>query len=177
LLEKRFWKRKRRAGGPARRRGEGRWRGGSAVADGFFDLDGFLADAVAEIVETGAADAAAFHDFDLGDLWSVDWEDPFDAFAVADFADGEGLADALAFPGDDDACEELDAFFAAFEDSGVDLDGVTDAEVGDVGLHLFALNLFKLVHKRSLGEKDWNPRRTWKQCTPAFQRAREGGWS
>jgi hypothetical protein len=116
-------------------------------------LNGFLTDAVAEVMEAGTTDAAAFHDFDLGDFWGVDWEDPFDAFAVADFADGEGLADALAFTGDDDACEELDAFFAAFEDSGVDLDGVTDAEVGDVGLHLFALNLFKLVHKKVVRRK------------------------
>ena len=58
-------------------------------------------------------------------------ENSLDAFVVHDAADGEGLVDPPALAHDDGAGEDLDAFFFAFDDPGVHVDGVADIELGD----------------------------------------------
>ena len=102
-------------------------------ADFFFDFGGF-ADAVAEVVQFGATDAAFAGDFDFGDFWAVDWEDALDAFAVDQATHGEGGVDvAVAFAfADDGAAEELDTLFVAFFNAVVHGHRVTNVEWGGV---------------------------------------------
>ncbi len=116
------------------------------AARGLFDGDGVLADAAAEVVEFGAADLAALGHFDFGNEGAVEGVDALDAFAVAQFAHGDGLAFGAAAFADDDAGKNLDAFFAAFDDSVMDLDGVTDIEFGGVRFHLLTLDLLEDIH-------------------------------
>lgn len=130
--------------GGEKRRERGRSRG--LAARGFLDSHGVLADAAAKVVELGAADLAALGDLDFGNEGAVEGVDALDAFAVAEFAHGDGLALGAAAFADDDAGENLDALFAAFDDSVVDLDGVTDVEFGGVGLHLLTLDLLEDIH-------------------------------
>ena len=59
-------------------------------------------------------------------------EGALDADAVADLADGEGLAEARALAADDGALEDLDALLGALDDPHVDLQRVAGSEVGDV---------------------------------------------
>ena len=64
---------------------------------------GCLADAVAQVVQLGAADIAVAHGLDLLDRGRVDGEDLFHADAVGQAADGDGLFDAAVLLGDDGA--------------------------------------------------------------------------
>jgi DNA polymerase III subunit delta' len=105
-----------------------------------------LADAFAEVVQLGAANLAFVGHFDLGDPWGVNREDALDAFAVRDLADGESGVHAGSAFCEDDACENLDPLFAAFDDPAMDLHGVTDIERGDVLFQLLLLDLFDDVH-------------------------------
>src|SRR5262249_29574913 len=93
---------------------------------------GRLADAVAEVVELGAADHAGALHFHLGDLRRVQRENTFHAFALHDAANGEALTHAFAAAGDHRAAEDLHAFFRAFEDALVHLDLVADFEGRDI---------------------------------------------
>lgn len=58
-----------------------------------------------------------------------------------DLADGEGLADPTATPGDDDSFERLVPFLLVLDDPDVDADGVAGGELGDVGAKLTGGNL------------------------------------
>src|ERR1700750_370816 len=91
-----------------------------------------LAAEVAQVVELGAAHVAAGHELDVVDDRRVHREGALDADLEADFADREGLADALARTADDDALEHLDASACALDDVDVDLHVVAGAEVRDV---------------------------------------------
>src|SRR2546427_1125003 len=61
----------------------------------------------AQIVELGAADAAAAHQLERGDRWAVDRGHALDADARRDLPDREVLADPAAALGDDEALEGL----------------------------------------------------------------------
>src|SRR5688500_16512525 len=80
----------------------------------FLHLHGFLADALAEIVELGAAVTAALGDFDAGDPRGMVGKDALDALAIAEFADGKRFADSCALDANDNAGENLNALLAAF---------------------------------------------------------------
>ena len=99
---------------------------------GGFHLHRALANPVAEVVELGATNLATGNHLDLGDAGAVDGVDPLDAGSVGNFTDGEGLVHTAATFGEDDALENLDPLLAAFDHSVVNLDGITDIEVGDV---------------------------------------------
>src|SRR6185436_10629671 len=90
---------------------------------------GRLALQVAEVVELGAAYAAAAHHLDAVDRRRVEREDALDADAARHLARGEGLADAAALPADDDALEDLDALLVAFHHLDVHAHGVSGAEI------------------------------------------------
>ena len=92
---------------------------------------GALADAVAQVVELGAADVAAGGDLDLLDLRRVHGERALHADAERLLADGEGLARAVALALDDDALEDLGAAARALDDLEVDADAVARLEVRD----------------------------------------------
>ena len=76
----------------------------------------------------------------------MDWIDTFHAFAVAQFADGDGLALGEAALADDDAGKNLDTLLAAFDDAVMDLDGIADIHVNEVGFHLLAVDLLEDIH-------------------------------
>lgn len=111
------------------------------LALGGFDKQGAFADAIAEVIEFGAADLAAARDLDQGDAWSVQREHALDAFAGGNFAHGVGGIDAAAFSRDTEAGKDLDTLFAPLDHAGVDFEAVTDLEVGDV----FDLLLFDFI--------------------------------
>src|SRR5256885_1653869 len=85
---------------------EGRGGTGSALAL-LPDARGLAAQR-AQIVELGAADAAAAHQLERGDRWAVDREHALDADARRDLPDREVLADPAAALGDDEALEGLE---------------------------------------------------------------------
>jgi len=97
-------------------------------------------------VQLGAADFAFVGHFDLGDPWCVNRENPLNAFAVGNFTHGECSVHTGSAFCEDDACENLDPLFAAFDDPAMDLHGVTDIERGDVLFQLLLLDLFDDVH-------------------------------
>ena len=73
----------------------------------------------------------------------MEGELPFDPFAVDDTADGEHFARAAAALGDHAAVEDLDTFFSPFEDFAMDVDRVTDLELGDVFFQSERIDFFQ----------------------------------
>lgn len=102
----------------------------------FFNFAGTFTDAVAHVVHASAHGDADFIDFDFDDVWGVKRVDTFYALAGGDFADGESFLDAGAFAANDDACEDLDAFFVAFANFAMDLDAVANFEGREIGSFL-----------------------------------------
>ena len=107
-------------------------------------LDGHrgLAGATAEVVKAGLHRLGLALDLDLLDVRGVNRKYALDTFAVTDAAHGEGLVDAIAFAGDDDAGENLDALFVAFAYFSVNADAVANLEGSLVGLHLSGGDFF-----------------------------------
>ena len=103
-------------------------------ATALFEADGF-ADTVAEEVELRASHHAGTFDNDFVDARRVKRELTFDTFAGNDAANGEGFVDASASSGNDGAAEDLDAFFVAFQNLRVDIDGVADLKFRLLFLH------------------------------------------
>src|SRR5215475_12850447 len=102
---------------------------------------GGLAAQVAEVVQLGATDPAAGHDLDLVDGRGVHREGPLHADAVADLADGEGLACPAALAADHHALENLDPGPVALLDPDVHLQRVARPEARYVGANLRLLEL------------------------------------
>lgn len=97
----------------------------------FLDLDGALAEASAQIVELRTTDFAAMLDFDFVDAGRMEGEYALNTFAIGNPANGETSLDAgAAFAGNDNASENLDAFFFTFHDLGVDFDGISHGKGG-----------------------------------------------
>ena len=80
-------------------------------------------------------------------------EDALDAFSVGDLADGECGVDAAAAFCDDEACEDLDALFAAFDNAAVNFYGVTDVGADDVFLELLLFDFLDDVHGGVVAER------------------------
>src|SRR5690606_8452906 len=93
---------------------------------------GSLPDAVAHVVELGAADVAAADTLDLGDHRRVQRERALDPDAAAELAHGEGLADAAALAAQHVTLEHLHALTVALDHADVDAHRVARSEVGDV---------------------------------------------
>src|SRR6187200_2890342 len=93
-----------------------------------------LAAQLAQVVELGATHVTAGDELDVVDDRRVHREEALDAHLEAHLADRESLAHALAGACDDDALEDLDTRAAALDDVDVHLDGVTGAEVRNIGL-------------------------------------------
>ena len=70
----------------------------------------------------------------------MDREDPFDAFALDEVADGDHFADAGAAAGDHGAAEYLRPLLLAVEELLVNIDRVADAEIGHIGFFIRGLN-------------------------------------
>ena len=78
----------------------------------------------------------------------VDEEVPFDADTGGILTDDEGLADARAADGDDNAFEGLLSFLVSFTDGDHDTDGIAGDEVRDIAADLGGSDLLNqvLVH-------------------------------
>ena len=109
-----------------------------------------LAAAVAEVVELGAANLTARHELDLVDDRRVHRELTLHTHLEADLADDEGLANASTLTAEDNALEDLDTRTVTFNDVHVHLDGVTCAEVRDVGLEGGLVEFVDEVHDVAL---------------------------
>src|ERR1700691_5376999 len=100
-----------------------------------------LAAQVTEVVQLGAADAAARDRLDLVDRRAVHRERALNANPVAHLAHGEGLTQAAALAPDHDTLEDLNAGAVAFRHLNVHLEGVTRAEARAVSPELGLLKL------------------------------------
>src|ERR687897_448927 len=112
----------------------------------FADL-GRLTDAVAQVIELGAADVTPADDLDLGDGRRVERERALDAHAVAHLPHLERLADAGARAADDDALEDLDALLGPLDHAHMDLERVAGREVGDVGAQAGLVDEIGGIHR------------------------------
>ena len=112
---------------------------------------GGLAGEMAQVVELGAANAAAANHGNAGDHWAVHREDALDANTTRDLADGEGGADSAAADGEANAFERLEALLVTFFDADVDANGVTGAEWWQVGAEPLFLGFDKWMHKITRG--------------------------
>ena len=90
-----------------------------------------LADAVAQVVQLGAAHVASRGDLDALDLRRVHGEHALNADAEGLLAHGEGLARSVALALDHDPLEDLDASARPLDDLEVDLHAVARREVGN----------------------------------------------
>lgn len=122
----------------------------SAVS-GFYQESAF-ANAGAQVVKFSATNFAAVGDFDLCDPWCVDWEYTLNAFAVGNFTNGERSVYAGSAHGDNNASKNLNPLFAAFDNAGVNLNGIAYAEFGNVLFQLLLLDFFDDVHVARKGK-------------------------
>src|SRR5438477_11661284 len=79
----------------------------------------FLAFAGAQVIELGAAGAAFFFYFDFRNAGRMQREDALDSFAVGNTPNGESLVQTATFSANDNAGNNLNAFFVAFDHSSV----------------------------------------------------------
>src|SRR5262249_42519469 len=110
---------------------------------------GALADALAQVVELGAAHVAAGRDLDALDLGRVHRERALDPDAERLLADGERLAHAVALALDHDALEHLGTPAGALDDLEVHLDAVPGLELGDAA----QLRALEAVDDRAHGKE------------------------
>src|SRR5882724_177938 len=108
------------------------WRTRSLGAGVDFTQTGGFASQLAQIIQLRAPHLRGAQDVDFVDDLGLDGEDSLDALSKADLADGEAGLRA-ARPRNDNAFERLDAFLVAFLDLDLNFDGVSGAEVRDVG--------------------------------------------
>ena len=73
-------------------------------------------------------------------------EDLLTAHAVRDPANGDGLADAAVLPGDDGAFKHLDTLTGAFLDAHMHTNGVADLSLGQLLLHVLAVQSLNQIH-------------------------------
>lgn len=102
----------------------------------FLNLGRALAEAAAEVEQTGFHRNRLAFDFDFDHVRAVDRENAFNAFAVGNAAHRESFLDSRTLVADYDAGEDLDTFFVAFANFRVNANTVTDAEIRAVGLNL-----------------------------------------
>src|SRR5689334_15434817 len=117
------------------------------------DDAGGLTGAAAQVVELGAADAAAADHLDAVEARAVERKHALDPLAVGDLAHREGRVDAAVAPRDAHALEGLHALAVALDHLHVHPQRVARPEVGDLPLlggpgDLLALELLDDVHGR-----------------------------
>src|SRR5438105_1219648 len=111
----------------------------------------FLAFAGAQVIQLRPAGAAFFFHFDLGDAGRMQREHALDSFTVGNPADGKGFVEATPFSANDDAGENLNAFFVAFHHSSMDADGVAHAKCRQFSFELVFLDgVDDAIHGSSL---------------------------
>src|SRR5438552_8134860 len=120
---------------------------------------GFFADACrlarepAQEIQLGPAYPPFAHQPDFGDRRRMEREDPLDADARRNLADGERLVDPAAAPGDTDALERLETLLLTFAHPHHDAHRVAGREGWDVVpqiLHNYLLESPFFSHKSGL---------------------------
>jgi len=112
-------------------------RGALAQISPSFDNSGRSACTSAQVVQLGAANAAETGHLDLVNARGVDKERAFDANPVGgDPANSEVLIDPASTPPNDDALEYLDSLTRAFNNFGVNANGIARSKLRDF-LELF----------------------------------------
>ena len=111
-----------------------------------------LTDAIAEEVKLCSADNSGTNNFDLGNFRRMKGELPFNTFAGDNAADSEHRTGTSAITGNNDTVEDLDTFFAAFEDLAMNVNRVTDFKLRDFLLDAKRIDLFQqfLTHNITL---------------------------
>lgn len=112
--------------------------------------DGFLADAVAQVVELGSADLSAGSYLNLGNARRMQRERPLHPFAIGNLADSERLVDSRAPLSDHYPLEYLHTLLTAFYHTAMHLHGVAYVEGRYIALKLLLTNFIENVHLRYL---------------------------
>jgi hypothetical protein len=101
---------------------------------------------VTQVVQLGAAHAAAAHDLDVGEHGAVEREDALDADAVRDLADRERRAHTRSRAGRCRPLERLDALLSPFLYAHVHAQRVTGPEGGNIRTEPLFLVLDEGMH-------------------------------
>jgi hypothetical protein len=117
--------------------------GGFPFLGAAFDEAGRLADAVAEEVQLGAADPGVTLHNHFGHFRRMKRERALNTFTCNDPPDGEHFTGSRAAAGNHDSREDLDALLIAFQNPGVNVDGVADVECQVVLAEAGLFNLFQ----------------------------------
>src|SRR5207244_1606792 len=105
-----------------------------------------LASQIAQVVELGAANRAARGHLELRDRRRMNGEGPLHADPERDLADREGFAKSSALAPDHDTLEHLHALAGSLDDTNVNLDGVTGAELRHIRTKERLLDEVGLIH-------------------------------
>ena len=89
-----------------------------------------LADFDSEVIQLGTGDFTATGNFDFRHIRGIDGENAFHAFAERNFANGERRVQTVVFTGDANAFVNLNTFAVAFDDFGVNAQGVAGFKFG-----------------------------------------------
>lgn len=110
----------------------------------FTDTSGFSTQ-TAQVVQLGATDYTAAHDFDFLNVGRGEREDTLYTDLVADLANGEAGTGAASATGDAYALELLDTLLVAFLDTNVNVYRITCLEIGHIVPHIFGFYQFDQV--------------------------------
>jgi len=102
-----------------------------------------FANALAQIGQFSPAHRAFTFHFHFLDSRRMDWKHALDTLAIANAADGEHGIQAVSTPPNHNTREYLDTFLVAFDDLGVDADGITHVEVNWILAVLLGFNFIE----------------------------------
>jgi len=94
---------------------------------------GLLASKRPQVIKLCPANIAAANNLNVVDYWGVQRESPLDTDLEADFSHNEGLGQTVTGACNNNTLENLDSGARAFNDVHVNFDGVTGAEIGNIG--------------------------------------------
>lgn len=93
-----------------------------------FEFYGFTS-TFAQVVQFGFAYTSATERLDTDDIWAVHGEYTLNTLIAHHASDREHLVDAASFAGNHGTSEYLNAFFVAFDDPAMHVDGVANLEM------------------------------------------------
>ena len=111
----------------------------------FFDAGRFAAK-FADVIKLRAPHSSGADYFNFVDHFRMKRKDALHTVSERNLANGEGRAGATVLLGDTNTFKYLDAFFVAFLDFDVDLDGVSRLEAREIRSYLLTLNPVYCVH-------------------------------
>ncbi len=91
-----------------------------------------LTDPVAKVVQLGSPHRTPPNDLNTGDDWSVEWENPLNAYAESNLPNRDGFAETAPVASYHNTLECLDALAPCFHNANVHLHGVARVDVGEI---------------------------------------------